>query len=789
MALTVGLVACLCLCSKLSSRWTEPFVYLLIINLLTVAITAGRTLPSPWWAIAFPLILLAFILPGWLTYILGIAPSADDTDEDYDSISPRSSAAKPRPIPGLPDATPEGAPIRSECSWPGDRGEPQTASCLMPDGVYLVELDLNCCFSDDGRYFIAKSERRLLVLDREKRRLYRGHNRCPQDHILSCDEQQLHFLDASIDLAEVFEKSAVIDLVAVVDLWVEPRYLNDSQQIILSLPAGPGGQHREAHLYLPPSLRALDSPLAPLWGPRYQLHLDGKPSGIALTDSVSIYSAESSATLVCLGWPLAKIWRLRGEPWSDQSASYWWWRQKLGWQRLTPTLPEASRLGIYWKDVVLIDDDKLWIEACLDIPTPDCGRYGTGLSSICSAEIETQRGHDEFGRSQSAELHACRFEVLWPPPVQGLQIRSVPLPGGGRLELAEQSRDGAQVAYMLILEGRCIPGLWQLEFKISEDGKHVALLPACADTALSEKVVVLELATGRLSESPPMLVERLRDFADGILEVVELSGLCSAEFTPHSLQPADLPAPPANRAAEYYVNRGYHRAGHCLRQLQVSSAGLEPMPEWRLVDRPQSANADASFILPAPNGRDAAWLRGTKTEYAGTWTRHEQPRLGGYLLTASGCALFNVTPSFAWSTDGRYLALTHLILQNDPANDDPQHAPQWQLWLLDTQVRSLRIRPGSIGRMPRFEAFHDDAWSLRTYKFGWEVAKDRGRVARISLQELLQLPELPLRHDGGLWHYSHDQRPATHWQAFDKMTLAPWRFHASDTPDDSSIQS
>ena len=405
------------------------------------------------------------------------------------------------------------------------------------------------------------------------------------------------------------------------------------------------------------------------------------------------------------------------------------------------------------------------------MPTPNYGRYGTSILNGFSIKSETQRGHDLYGRSQSAEMYSSRFEVVWPIPLDGIIFRSYPLADARRLNFVEHSRNGAQVAYTLAHGGLDIPGLWQLEFRISDDRKRVELLPACGEAGLSEHVFVLELESGKLHCSPPLLIERLRDFADGVLEIIELNGLCSKEFIPHPLQLADLPPPPPDRAADFYINRGYYKVSHSLRRLQVTSLGLELLPDWRLADRPQAANADGDFILPAPNRKDAAWLRGTECQYSSCWIRHQEPRLGGYLLTASGCPLFDVTPSFAWDDKGRYLALTHLIVRGSPENNDPQHAHQWQIWLLDTWTHSLRIRPGSIGLMPRFEGFRHGAWEMKIYENIWDAPGDSGQRRRMILNELLQLPEERLIKRGKFWHREQEQQPVAHWQAFDEAKL------------------
>lgn len=111
------------------------------------------------------------------------------------------------------------------------------------------------------------------------------------------------------------------------------------------------------------------------------------------------------------------------------------------------------------------------------------------------------------------------------------------------------------------------------------------------------------------------------------------------------------------------------------------------LPKWRTVRTPQAANADGDFVQPAPDGSDAAWFFGFETEYAeSSWLRSGSGRLGGHLLTASGCALKNLAPSASWSPDARYLALTRM-------NADMPSS--WEVLLLDVEQRTLRTWPYS----------------------------------------------------------------------------------------------
>ncbi|MBX9753832.1 MAG: hypothetical protein K2X80_03690 [Pseudomonadaceae bacterium] len=671
--------------------------------------------------------------------------------------------------------TPEGQPLR-RFNW-GEicMGGPAYCDYLFADGVLLQGLGSSSRFSNDGRYFAAPVPSRnqwgLVIFDRHSRRLYR-----------CADEGSLWELDdftaqaisgrysplgpnapVSLTLAQLLEQADALDLQAVQDLWLTPDWLADMPAALLDWPTLPAGHRLQGQLCLPASLRELDDPLAPIRYPRYQLLLDAEPSGL-LIDPVNppLWRADGLA-LVC---------QAQGE-----RGGYWYWQASAGWRQLAaPGLLEESRLSIDYGQFVALDEQHAWLLAELDLPQPSSGEYGQMLHSIHS-DTETSLGHDRYGQIRVGAITRTRLRIGIPLNGQSQPLLAgAALVGGAALSLVLVGDNGAgQGAYQCWIGDWQLPGHWQLEHRRSDCGRYLALLPACAGAALAERVVVADSRERRLLNSEPMLLERLYDFQHGRLEVITLAGLCSVDFTSHPLRRFDLPAPPAATAAHCLQQAPAYGACHRLQRFTLGAAELLPEPSYRLVEMPQAANADGDFILPAPHGRDAAWLCGSETEYADSWLRVQEGRQDGYLLTASGCALSGLTPSFCWSDDGRYLALTRLLQWNDPENDDPEHERQWQLWLLDTQRRSVRCQPGSIGLMPRFESCTAGVWTLRVFQQAWARPEDRGRRIQLSLQDLLALPEHALEPRGGRWHLPAEQLDAALWDSLDPQTLSPWR--------------
>lgn len=670
--------------------------------------------------------------------------------------------------------TPEGLPIRVFNHGEICMGGPTYCDYLFPDGVLLQGLGSSSRFSSDGRYFAAPVPSRdqwgLVIFDRHSRRLYRCSEEGSLWEIDGFGEQSIsgrhsplvHNAEVRLSMTQLLEQAESVELQAVQDLWLPPEWLEQMPAAVIDWPTSPAGQRLQGQLVLPASLRELDDPLGPLRYPRYQLLLDDAPSGLLLSpDNPPLWRADGLA-LVC---------QALGE------GGYWYWQASAGWRQLAaPTLMEEARLSISYRQFVALDDQHAWLLAELDLPQPSSGEYGQMLHSIHS-DTETSLGHDSYGQIRVGAIArtGLRIGIALDGQAQPL-LAGAALVGGAALSLVLAGDNGVgQGAYQCRIGDWQLPGHWQLEHRRSDCGRYLALLPACAGAALAERVVVADSRERRLLSSEPLLVERLYDFQHGRLEVIALAGLCSADFTSHPLRRFDLPAPPAATAAHCVQQVPAYGACHRLQRFTLGAVQLLPEPSYRLVAVPQAANADGDFILPAPAGQDAAWLRGSETEYADSWLRVQEARQDGYLLTASGCALSGLTPSFCWSDDGRYLVLTRLLQWNDEANDDPEHQRQWQLWLLDTQRRSLRCRPGSIGLMPRFEGCVAGVWTLRVYPQDWARPEDSGRRIQLSLYDLLALPEQALEPRGERWHLPGEQLDTALWDSLDPHTLFPWR--------------
>lgn len=755
LAVVLGCAACMALAARLGWLSTaRAMARLMISAAFGLGFSLGRALPAYWdIAAAFASIVAGLAAVSHLERRLGL-------------VQPPATAVSAWGG-GEPQQTPEGLPIRVFNHGEIAMGGPTYCDYLFPDGVLLQGLGSSARFSSDGRYFAAPLPSRqqwgLAILDRSLRRLYR------------CDHGEFWELDAFAEdtlsgrhsplvdngprhasLAALLQDAESVELVAIADLWLEPGdWMAALSRQSFEEPS-PHARHRlQAQLALPASVRDLPQPLEPLQAAPYRLSLDGQPSGLLIrADAARCWCAD--------GQSLACVARLEDQA---DAESCWLWQAGQGWRRLpAPWVASPAEPSFSTGPLLSLDPQHLRHGAYLDCAEPDRGRFGYRLHSIHS-DTETGSGHDPQGRLQVAELPLARTQVLQPLDSAGLrgdsQIESAPMLGGQRALLSWQADDDQGLgAYACRIGDWQLPGRWLLDHRVSDCQRYLALLPFAQAPQVSGRAVVADLQQQRLLHSPALLAARLLDFRDGQLSLAVIVGRLDQGLPGSPLQRFNQSAPAPDHAAAFCADRDDSRLCYQRQRFAVTEQQLLPIADWRLVDRPQAAIAEGDFIQPAPGGRDAAWLFGSETEYADSWLRETSPRLGGHLLTASGCALANLAPSMIWSSDARYLALTRLQLDVE----DSYRA--WQLLLLDVEEHSLRIAPQWLRHRPLFQHFDGQDLELRLFERDWEAADDHdpGRGLSLALAELLRLPAEPLQEHQGLWLCAADQPQASAWQ-------------------------
>ncbi|WP_248805624.1 hypothetical protein [Pseudomonas sp. MWU13-2100] len=671
-----------------------------------------------------------------------------------------------------PTMTPEGEPIRVFNHGEIAMGGPVMCDYLFPDGILLEGLGASARFSSDARYFAAPIPSRaswgLVILDRPLRRLYR----CQAEQLWELDtfnEQGLGGRYSPLvdngahqqSLEDLLKDAQAVDLLPVSDLWLEP---GNWQQALMQQQIeyrSPDGQHLlEGQLTLPVSLRELDQPTGPVNHPDYRLSLDGVPSPLLVTAQTPIVWSADSRGLVC---------RASTPGSSGPQRALWLWQQEQGWRSLrNPWSSDNRSPSGYWSNPLALDEQQVWLESELPLSQPDNGDYGYQLHSIHS-DSQILVGHDALGRERTAEWNRPRIRLVLPLDSDGsaasVSIESEPLAEGTRARFSQRQVDQDEsVGYQCQIGAWTLPGLWRLDHRVSDCARYLALLPFARHPAVPDRVVVADPRQRRLLDGPSMRVAALVDFRAATLSVAVIVGRLPRDIAGTPLQRFTEAAPDASQAAGFCRYREDSRLYYELRRLQLRADDLQGLPAWRWVQQPQIATAEGEFIQPSPTGLDAAWLFGSSTEYGDDLGRGHIARLGGHLLTASGCALADLAPSMAWSPKGRYLALTRLYLEHRDFADS-YNRRAWKLLLLDVEAHTLRTAPGWLGNRPQLIEFGADTLHLRQFEADWDLrdGSDPGARVKIALKEMLEWPSEPLQPQAGLWLTTTEAAQAQAW--------------------------
>lgn len=771
LAVVLACAGAMWICVKLGwPKGGRAFARLMISAVFGLGFSLGRALPD-YWDIAAACLA---IFPGlacvsiWERRLGLVKPTAQTP------FSGNGASAWGGQEPTL---TPEGEPIRVFNHGEIAMGGPVMCDYLFPDGVLLEGLGASSRFSSDARYFAAPIPSRgnwgLVILDRSLRRLYR----CQADQFWELDtfnEQGLGGRYSPLvdngshqqPLEDLLKDAKATDLLPVSDLWLEPGNWQQAlarQQIEYR---SPDGQHfLKGQLSLPASLRKLDQPTSPINHPDYRLSVDDMPSPLLITTQASIVWSADSRSLVC---------RARTLDSPEPHPALWLWQQNQGWRPLrTPWSRDNRSPSGYWSQPMALDGQQVWLENALPLSQPDNGHYGYQLHSIHS-DSQILVGHDPLGREQTAEWNRPRIRLVLPldsdESTASVAIESEPLAGGVRARFNQVQVDQDEsVGYQCQIGDWTLPGLWRLDHRVSDCSHYLALVPFALHPAVPNRVVVADQRQRRLIDSPPIPVAALVDFRASVLSVAVIVGRLPRDVASTPLQRFTEAAPDASQAAEFCRYREDSHLYYELRRLQLSADDLQGLPAWRLAEQPQIATAEGDFIQPSPTGLDAAWLFGTSTEYGDDLGRGHIARLGGHLLTASGCALADLAPSMAWSPKGRYLALTRLYLDHrDFADSYTRRA--WKLLLLDVEARTLRTAPGWLGNRPQFIDFTADTLHVRQFEADWDQrdGSDPGTRVKIALKEILEWPSEPLQPQADLWLSVAEATHAQAWQTLER---------------------
>ena len=750
---------------------------LLTAALIGLGFGLGRELPE-YWNLAAAILTILFGLAGAATLErrLGLAKAKPEAVEGGE---PSGISAWGN---GVIAFTPEGEPIHT-FNW-GEiaMGGPAYCDYLLPDGVVLEGLGSSALFSRDGRYFAAPVPSRdvwsLAIFDRQLRRLYQ----CPQctefwelDEFSETEIRGRHSPLVSnqsykIGLADLLRQAQSEDFIAIGDLWLAPTWAQQLQTDRLEFAAPQGTHVLVGELNLADNLRSLDNPLTPLRYPSYRLLVDDQPSALLLHGGETPVWREDGQALVCRARP-------QGEEESSWSNDCWLWQQDQGWRALAEPWPaRADEPSLSWGAPCRLDTRQVWREAYFDFAETDRLGYGYSLQSIHS-DTEILLGHDALGRAVPGEHRLTQLQLATALDGQGAsELHLQPMQGQATpcLSWLRDSQDGARGAYACRIGEWQLQGEWCLDHRVSDCGRYLALLAFAEAPAVPHQVVIADMQTRSLLRlEQPLLVARFYDLRGKILSFAHICGRLGEDEISTPLRRFDRQAPSAASTAAFVAPVEGSRLYYQVAQVRIETDRLSLLPSWRLAEQAPAANAVGDFVLPAPDGCDAAWLFGAESSYQDNYLRERHPRQGGCLLTASGCAVADLAPAMIWSEDGRYLALTRHLDRFDARFGDSEH-DIWQLLLLDLTEKTLRNSRTPIGLMPHFEGFDSQGLRVRSFAYDYQVAEDGGETRLIALDELLALPAESLIVSAGLWLPAEEQQRAGQWHRLDTRHLQVW---------------
>lgn len=466
----------------------------------------------------------------------------------------------------------------------------------------------------------------------------------------------------------------------------------------------------------------------------YRLWLDDSPTGLILDAGQPVVWREDGQVLICRACP---------ESQPDSYAS-WLWQADSGWSLAADPWQSLSAEPLL--DIAepsLLDARGVWRRATLRPVMTERPDYGYHL--VESREV-----------GQAVAVRLCtplggggrQATTLYLAPMLG-QIEP-------RMTWLRDSADGCHGAFACHIGAWTLDGEWCLDHRVSDCGRYLALFQFAEAPFAPHRLAIADVLAKRVVRLDDVLVgARLLAFRDGTVSLLRVLGRLSEGKDSTPLQRFDQALPELEHTERFVSSRLTGRLYYERAQVAVDAHSLHLLPAWCLTGH--AAIAGDNVVLPAPNGRDAAWLFGAGDDCA-DWPAGGS---GAYLLTASGCALTNLAHSMAWSEDGRYLALIRLRHAID--------AEPVRLLLLDVAERTMRqvdcqLAAGAC-------ALDFDAAGLHVRP---AEAEDS---SLLSWQELFNSPMQMLIRSGTLWFTAEELSGAASWGSVDARHLEHWRGH------------
>lgn len=646
-------------------------------------------------------------------------------------------------------------------------GGPVYGDYQLPGGLIVLGSYENGTLSKDGRWFVASSHYSGnncgFVVDCEQRLLWQLRTwkqtgwEGNQLWIEPIEGGQVRRLQ---DVLEQYPQKPM-NYLAIADLWLPRDFVEKLPPAALEPKRPATAPMLALHKRMPERLAALDDPLKPLNASNYHLWLDNQDTGLLLQSPENLCWRSDGHALAVRAISAEKF------DWS-----YHLWTKDHGWRELEPWIPCPDEPTLVLGLPQSLTADTLRVAGYLT----EHSRHGwpdswTAISSKAHA--------GEFYRGGGLHSEAIIPDSLSPSMMlrtrrQALRSFHVCL----SLDSAEHwlecgdvcivptatSADGQQRRY------RYQGPTWAieqalLEHRQSADGRWWTTIAAAEAPALPQRLLALDTHQARLHALDlPWPVLSLDSIADGQLQAATLRGWVSGKPEPNALRRCDVAWSDVAQAVPF-IRTQAARGGKFwihMQRIALTHSGIAPLPDWRTPSGPVAANGAVDLLVPAPPGNDAAWLFGVDTSWHDGRIDTRLPR-SGFLRTRSGLAMREITPSFLWSEDGRYLLFlqwrnrwAYTSLQND----------EWLLHAFDTREHQLYRHPKRIMQLPQLKSIRHDVITIELYENNWIEAKDRPRQQKMPLTELLDPRQLvPLKQHQGLWLAQVELNHAKYWTA------------------------
>jgi hypothetical protein len=370
----------------------------------------------------------------------------------------------------------------------------------------------------------------------------------------------------------------------------------------------------------------------------------------------------------------------------------------------------------------------------------------------------------------SLRLHVLRSLAVAADSVE-IEAIEVEQPDDRRLRFVPERprhaalRPGEVRPFRCLFDGGELAGIAPLP-RFLGDGRFV-VLQAVEHGALTPRLHLIDLDTGRVSAlERPVAALRMVATSGDTLAWVEVLGQRPANERSDPLRPL-RPTPGIGAWGRISADAGQTLVLRSRRACLDAALGrLRLLPPWSCIDAPVSPLQPGDVEYRAPSA-GSVLVFGLSHRWRDTWSRDQEPRVFGRLLTAEGHAIGGVAQGLIGSRDGRWLLFARQPLFEEGASHRDFDIADWEIALLDRETHRLHARRGQhFGGLPFFHTFDDDRIEFDTSPEPWWRPEVPRTPQVWSLEGLLgRLDPMPLVSSDGLWQLPDDPVSTARWRA------------------------